>query len=139
MTVALIRPEHVDLAWPTLWPMLERAARRTPGRTEAEVRDCVDRDHAQLWAVIRHHEPVAAIVTQIVLVPVRHCCLWLIGGTRLREWAAEFMSIVEPWARDRDCRVIWGGGRPGWARIVRRMGGEPMDMPEGPGWARRII
>ncbi len=36
MTVVSVRSEHVDLVWPTLWPLLERAARRTPDLPEGK-------------------------------------------------------------------------------------------------------
>ena len=141
MTVSLIRAEHVDLVWPSLWPLLGRAARLPPGRSEAGVRAVVDRGDAQLWAVLKG-KPVAALTTQITLLPDRRCRLWLIGGAGMAGWAGELLAVIEPWARSHGCTWIWGYGRRGWKQIAQAMGGEPIDMPEAgniPTWGRRII
>lgn len=140
MRAVLIGPAHVPLAWPSLWPMLERAARRTPNLAESRVRKLIDGGEAQLWAIIDDGKPVAAVATQITLQPEKRCRLWLVGGTRLSAWAPAFLATVEPWARELGCVALWGTqSRAGWARIVRRCGGEKINTADGePAWARRI-
>src|SRR5689334_15806800 len=108
---------ELGLFWRHAWPLLERAATRTNGGTEEEVVTALLQGEAQLWAVFDGDRMAAAISTQITLLePEKGCRLWLVGacpeasrrGTRLDEWAREFMAKVEPWARSLGCTVIWG-------------------------------
>ena len=83
--------------------------------------------------------PVAAIVTQIQVGTEKSCLIWLVGGSRLREWAADFIAKLEDWARSLGCVALRGVGRPGWARIVKKFGGVSVDAVDGlPAWERRI-
>lgn len=140
MRVFLVRPERLVLAWSALWPLLEPAARRTRDLPEARVRQLVDGGEAQLWAIIENGRPIAAVTTQITLEPEKRCRLWLVGGSRLDEWAPTFLAALEPWARALGCVALWGAkSRAGWARIVRLFGGEEIKTADGnAAWARRI-
>lgn len=143
----------LHLAWPDLWPLLEPAVRRTPDKPDVLAR-LIARD-AQLWAVYDEDEAIAAIVTQITLLrrcaasegspseasegSERGCRLWLVGGSRMREWAADFLCKLELWARSLGCVALWGSGREGWDRIVKRMGGTSIGTIAGfPAWERRL-
>jgi hypothetical protein len=140
MTVS-IPLEHLPTAWPILWPLLEKAARRARPQavTEADVRSTVEGGHAQLWAILDKNQPIAAVTTQITLEPETRCRIWLVGGSRMGEWAGDFMAKIEPWARSYGCKAIWGTqSRAGWQRIVRLMGGEPIEAVEGLAWGRRL-
>lgn len=131
----------IDLAkaWPHLWPLLEPAASRSD-MTAHEVMLPILNGEAQLWAIRENGVPVAAVTTQITLQPERRCRLWLVGGSRMNEWAADFMTTIEPWARSLGCTAIWGTqSRKGWKRIVRLLGGEEFGLLNGiPAWGRRI-
>ena len=143
----------LHLAWPDLWPLLEPAVRRTPDKPDVLAR-LIARD-AQLWAVYDEDRAIAAIVTQITLLrpfgasegealrssagAEKGCRLWLIGGSRVRAWAADFLCKLELWARSLGCVALWGSGREGWDRIVKRMGGTNIGTIAGfPAWERRL-
>jgi hypothetical protein len=138
--IASIHLHALPFAWPVLWPMLEKAARRTPGITELDVRRTIESGHAQLWAIVENGQPVAAITTEVTLEPETRCRIWLVGGSRMTEWAPTFMAAIEPWARSLGCKAIWGTqSRRGWARIVKFMGGDEFGTLNGiPAWGRRI-
>jgi hypothetical protein len=140
MTVVGVHPGDLALFWPKIWPFLERAARRTNGGDEATVRGMIESGHAQAWCVLDETRYVGAVATQITLIdPRKGCRLWLVGGVRMNEWAAEFMEKIEPWARSLGCEVVWGvPSRAGWRRIVAAMGGEQIEMDGRPVWARRL-
>lgn len=144
MTVVGIQAGDLALFWPKIWPFLERAAKRTNGGDEATVRGMIESGHAQAWLILDASgaKPgfIAAVVTQITLLdPRKGCRLWLIGGTRMNEWAQAFLDRLEPWARSMGCSVIWGQpSRAGWRRIVAAMGGEQIEMDGRPVWARKL-
>ena len=139
MTTAAIDLALLDFAWPRLWPLLEPALLASAEEEKPDVKSLIIAGKAQLFAILEDGAPVAAVVTEITLVPEKRCRLWLVGGSRMREWAADFMASIEPWAKSWGCRAVWGTqNRPGWARIVRAMGGEQVETESGPVWLRRI-
>ena len=128
---------HLHLVWPDLWPLLEPAVKRSPDKPDVLAR--LIACDAQLWAVYDANVPVAAIVTQIQVGNEKSCLIWLVGGSRLREWATDFIAKLEDWARSLGCVTLRGVGRPGWARIVKKFGGVSVDAVDGlPAWERRI-
>jgi hypothetical protein len=140
MIVTAVPVRQLGLFWRHAWPLLERAATRTNGGTEEEVVGKLLQGEAQLWGVFDLDRMVAAVTTQITLLePEKGCRLWLVGGARMDDWAAEFMATVEPWARSLGCTVVWGTpSRAGWRRIVRLMGGEEIVMDGRSAWGRRL-
>jgi len=137
MTATGIPLRHLHLVWSDLWPLLEPAVKRSPDKPDVLAR--LIACDAQLWAVYDGPAPVAAIVTQIQIGGEKRCLIWLVGGSRLREWAADFIAKLEDWARSLGCVTLRGVGRPGWAQIVKKFGGVSVDAVDGlPAWERRI-
>jgi hypothetical protein len=137
MTATGIPLRHLHLVWSDLWPLLEPAVKRSPDKPDVLAR--LIACDAQLWAVYDGLAPVAAIVTLIQIGGEKRCLIWLVGGSRLREWAADFIAKLEDWARSLGCVTLRGVGRPGWARIVKKFGGVSVDAVDGlPAWERRI-
>jgi len=145
MTATGIPLSHLHLVWPDLWLLLEPAVKRSRDKPDVLARLlCHD---AQLWAVYDGDRPVAAIVTQIQIggpsaaqrSGEKRCLIWLVGGSRLGEWAADFIAKLEDWARSLGCVALRGVGRSGWTRIVKKFGGVSVDAVDGlPAWERRI-
>jgi hypothetical protein len=138
MSVGGIHLHALPFVWPTLWPMLEPVAKRVD-KTETDVRRAIESGYAQLWAVSEDGTPVGAVVTRITLEPEKRCLCWLIGGERTKEWAGDFLSRIEAFAREWGCVALWGAGRKGWARIVEPNGFVRVDDVDGlPTWERRL-
>jgi hypothetical protein len=119
-----IQTVDLHLAWPGLWPLLKPAYDYSPDKDDllAGIRE----RRFALWAVYARNIAVAGIVTRPVRDPTSgelHCHLWLVGGSRLYEWAGDFIAKLKPWAKAEGFTMITGNGRKGWDRIVRKFGG----------------
>jgi len=127
----------LHLVWHELWPLLEPAVKRSPDKPDVVAR--LIAGDAQLWAVYEGATPVAAIVTTIQVAEEKRCLIWLVGGSRLGEWAADFLAKVEAWARSLGCVALWGAGRKGWTRMAEKFGGRSIGIIDGQlAWERRI-
>lgn len=84
--------------------------------SEAELLDEIAAGRAQLWP-----GETAVIVTQCVAeTGGRALHVWLAGGD-----LAGVMALkpgVEAWGRAQGCHYVTIDGRPGWSRVLRRLG-----------------
>jgi hypothetical protein len=133
MTIGGISLRDLHVVWPDLWPLLEPAVKRSPQKPDVLAELLARR--ADLWAVYEHGRPLAAIVTQLQDGAEKSCCLWLIGGSRVKEWAPDFITALGAWARSTGCLSLWGNGRRGWTRMVKQFGAENIGTIDGaPAW-----
>ena len=142
----------LHLVWPDLWPLLEPAVKRSPDYSAGDragpdacpepaewVLAELIAHRADLWAIYEHGKPVAAIVTAVQHESEKRCLVGLVGGSRLRDWAGEFMATLEGIARTEGCAAIWACGRKGWARVAPLFGWERIADHNGQhAWQRRI-
>lgn len=123
-------------AWIALWPLLKPAYDKSPDKLDllAGIRS----RELQLWAVYAKDKPVAGIVSRLLREGTSgelHCHLYLVGGSHLSIWAPDFISKISTWAKAEGCSALTGNGRRGWARIVKRFGGEQVEDLQGmPCW-----
>jgi hypothetical protein len=131
MTAFAISLDALREVWPGLWPLLEPALKRSTDDPRPDVLADLFASRAQLWAIYENGKAVAAVVTRIQNDPEKRCLLWLIGGSRVGEWAPDFLARCAAWARSIDCVALYGAGRNGWARIVKKFGGESIEPING--------
>jgi hypothetical protein len=137
MTATGIPLRDLHHVWPELWPLLEPAVKRSAQKPDV-LADLLAK-RADLWAIYEDGSPVAAIVTQIQDGAERSCCLWLIGGSRVKEWLADFIAVIAPWARELGCVSLWANGRRGWTHWIRKFGAEDIGVIDGaPAWRLAI-
>lgn len=122
-----IDPMEIELAWPVLWPLIERAYRNSDEKpTPAEILARIRRNDLQAWMIYDRNMPVAGICTRLLRELTSgelHCHLWLIAGSRVSDWVPDFLPKLIAWARSEHCAAITGNGRKGWDRLVRQHGG----------------
>jgi hypothetical protein len=120
-----IPTRHLGRVWPLLWPLIKPVY-----EAQKDKRDLLAGIYGrelQLWGVWDYNGPLAGIVSTLVIVDStsgseKHCRIWLVAGVRMSEWADDFITKLIPWAKAEGCTCIDGAGRPGWARIMRRLG-----------------
>ena len=122
-------------AWPELGPLLERAIRSSPDKPDV-LAELLGR-RADLWGIYKEGKAVAAVVT--AKQEDGRCLAWLVGGSRMRDWAQPFLATLAVAARANGCWAIWGTGRPGWARVIPKLGFQRIADHDGrPAWEWRI-
>jgi hypothetical protein len=118
-----IPTRHLGQVWPDLWPLI-----RPVYEAQADKRDLLAGIYSRdlnVWAIVDNNKPIACIVARFYRAEtsselVAHC--WLIGGSRLSEWAEDFTTKFGDWARSEGACAITGTGRKGWARVAKRLG-----------------
>jgi GNAT superfamily N-acetyltransferase len=108
-------------AWIRCRPYVEAALARAGGTHCIEdVARLIGEGRAHFWPGRR-----CAVVTEFYDYPrLRACNLWLIGGD-LRELLA-MRPAIETWARAQGCtRILGGGPRRGWERVLGSLGYRP--------------
>jgi hypothetical protein len=135
-----IPTHHAHIAWPQIWPLIKPAYEKS--REKTDLLAGIVSNNLQAWAVYEHTIPVAGIVSRLLRpegTSSLNCRLWLVGGSRLSEWAPDFITKLIPWAKAEGCDRISGAGRKGWTRIVTQFGGKRVSDEDGePCWELRI-
>lgn len=138
-----IHPMYIELAWPTLWPFLQRALVHSDEKPEpAEILARIRANGLQAWLIYEKHIATAGICTKLLRDRTSghlECLLWLIGGARLSSWAPDFLSKLILWAKSEGCTSLSAGGRRGWGRWAERYGFEATVPRNGrPHWVRPL-
>lgn len=135
MMAAMIPLRRLHEAWADLGPLLEPAVASSADKPNVLAELMAHR--ADLWGIYEDGKALAAIVT--AKQDDGRCLVWLIGGTRMREWARQFLEALAEAARAAGCWAIWGAGRRGWARVMPKLGFERIDDHNGrAAWQWRI-
>lgn len=112
--------EMLDIAWPTLAPMVLKPLQRTGAdkcfSLENILQACREQK-MQLWTALVDDVPVAAFVTQIITFPRRQVFdVFLVGGEQMDDWIEKAWATLKAYAKDCHCDGIRGFGRPGWVK-----------------------
>lgn len=121
MDADLAGKETPDVAWNRCRPYVEAALTRAGGTHGlGDVARLIEQGRAHFWPGRR-----CAVVTEFYDYPrLRACNLWLLGGD-LKELLA-MRPAIEAWARAEGCsRILGGGPRRGWARVLEPLGYRP--------------
>lgn len=121
MDGALASRETAADAWARCRPYVEAALAEAGGTHGIDdVARLIAEGRAHFWPGRR-----CAVVTEFYDYPrLKACNMWLLGGD-LRELLA-MRPVIEAWARGQGCaRVVGGGPRRGWERVLRGSGYRP--------------
>ena len=109
-------PEHIPEVWDSAKGHLQRALDRGSRYTLSDIYDGLITSRMQLWVSFNWETRSieAALVTSI---QDGYCLLLACGGQNMREWA-QWLEIVEKWAREHGCEELRIYGRRGWAKVL---------------------
>lgn len=117
----LAPPETPADVWRRCRPYIEAALVRAGGTHGLDdVARLVEQGKAHFWPGRR-----CAVVTEFYCYPrLKACNFWLLGG-ELKE-LLQMLPVIEDWARAQGCtRMLGGGPRRGWERVLKPMGYRP--------------
>ena len=98
--------------------LLDRVLSREGDVAVTDVYRAVAVGDMQLWVVERDREVLAAVVTKLVVRPLRKVCQILyVGGSNMDDWL-HHLSDIEGWAAAEEATRIEVVGRKGWKRVL---------------------
>ena len=113
-----IHADKVDIVWPGVRPLIERALEYADGETHSDDVLCFIRERKmQLWAVFDGPAIIGASVTEIIKYTRKTSVrVAYLAGDNFTEWMAEFDDILAAWGREQKADSIEVVGRKGWGR-----------------------
>lgn len=117
--------DQVNGWWEVALPLMGTFFERVKGRYKPEhVLEALNSAMMQLWIVMQGHTVKAACLTEVMQFPnaKEFRIIMMVGADR--ELWTHFLSRLEEYARDIGCDKIIGIARPGWERIIDKMGYE---------------
>ena len=116
----------IDIAWPYVEPLLQRAMRYSDRKfdTQSIYEALIARD-MQLWvATTASQEIKACAITHIVDYPQKTVMIIMFAaGFQMDKWL-HFIHILKRYAQHNDCDSIEIYGRNGWAKKLAKYGYE---------------
>jgi len=140
LNFSVVPPQVVDVVWPQVKEMLERAVETTFGVYDIDsIYSGLRTGEYVLWVVMDETEPVAAITTRVCQYPSgkRGLAMDWIGGKRMAEWLPMAQETIQRYAKDNGCTHLEGYGRKAWGRALQKFGWKPdyiaykMDLNDG--------
>lgn len=116
----------VDVVWPDVAPMMQRAVDTSGERyTVQAVYEEIMAGNLALWIVMDDAKPIAALTTRVVDFPLKRTLSvdW-IAGERMAEWLPRVNELFTEYAKTYGCCQLEGRGRKGWLRELSKHGWE---------------
>jgi hypothetical protein len=125
--VAVWQVQHPMEVWSDVHRWLERAYDNDWSICSAsDVFNDILRKQAALWVVRIDGRLVGCFVTKIEYGSKgRGLNVVALGGEGLADWVESFDMAVTHYAKSHNCRLIAEMGRPGWIRVLGKLGWSP--------------
>lgn len=125
-----IQPHQLDATWPRVLPLIAEACKRGGDcHSPDDTLEALRAGRMQLWVAVSSEALDAVFVTRIVKHPGRTVAEVVIAtGSGYQDWYAQFLETVEAWARANGADRVRLVARPGWQRVVKHFGYEPLHV-----------
>ena len=123
--VRAVHPEHLDIVWPRVLPLIERALARGQGdeSTPEDVLSRLATGESQLWVVARESEITAAAVLSVMdSAKKRKLHIDILSGTDMPAWVDQLEDLFRKFKDRVDADCIEASCRPGLARVLSNRG-----------------
>lgn len=126
MIISLVPKEEVpniyDLVRDKLQPAIDAAGGRMEWNT---VLAEIGTGKTTLWAIAEDDGDIKAFaIFRVVQYPLKRALtVELLGGEGFRKkWGADFVDVINKWAKEFECDFIEAIGRKGWRRVLGEHG-----------------
>ena len=129
MSVSFVPPAALYSLADVVTPIIEKPLARMKLESMYKAVDIIDACIAgkmAMWIAGEKHslEGVAVTFMQTFPAGAKHLSLYLVGGKNMNNWFPALFAEIQKYAEKNGCTRIIGCGRPGWPRVMRRMGVE---------------
>lgn len=127
VSVHPVRSAAVGEIWRHIEPMIRAAVDEGPGdETVADILEKLARRDYQMWVVLLESEVAAVVVTSLRVAPRRKIVrIEYLGGQDADVWIQTLGDSLSAWAKANGCSHLEAGGRKGWMKLLKKIGGEP--------------
>ena len=128
MIVYKAEPQYIDVLWPYVGPLLNKALERTIGEISLEdIKELLKEQRQQLWIIVdeQEREIIGAFTTEIYIYPNQKHLRGHLWGTKkntLKKWMDVWSEPVEKFCKENKISHIETAGRDGWTRALRNKG-----------------
>lgn len=117
MKIFTIQPYEIADNWGWIESFLERVEEPVWGVDD--VRSALENCEAQLWGFGEDGKPLGIVVTRLGKIGETPSGLvWLAAGDRIECFVDVLRNYIEPWMREKGCKVVEINGRRGWKKIL---------------------
>lgn len=113
-----IKSTEVDSFWDKVLPLLRPALKLQKGHDEHTLLAGIKDKSFQLWIITADNEISAAIITEIVVYPLRKGLRFFLAGGKKAKETKLAIEYIESWAKSIGCTHSEIIGRKGWARLL---------------------
>ena len=128
MIVYKAEPQYVDVLWPYIGPLLNKALERTIGEISLEdIKELLKEQRQQLWIIVdeQEREIIGALTSQIYIYPnQKHLRIHLCGSkpNTMSKWLGVWEKPVREFCKENEISYIETAGRDGWTRALQSKG-----------------
>ena len=129
MIIYQVEPQHVDLIWSSVAPLLRKPLERGMGEVGLDnIKEWIKNQRQHLWLFLNEEEKkiVGACTTQIIIYPnAKHAQIHLMGADNntLKEWMEEWPPVATEFCKKNDISHIEVMAyRKGWERLLSNKG-----------------
>ncbi len=130
LMLAAIPATLVDVLWPQVEPIINRAVLRSNGDVTLDsLRADLKRGETLMVTVSRGTSIVAANILRVNTLESGKRILWIpiVAGDELEQWMERFLAIAHVIAAEYECEELRGiAVRGGWARKLKSEGWAPV-------------
>lgn len=127
--IAAIKPEVVHIIWPLVEGYLEKAIHHSNGELSIEgvLQQLID-EQMLLLVVYKDSSIIAAFVVEkrTFMTGKSVINILVLGGSDMDSWVSQAIDVVERLGVEQNCSEIYGIGRVGWAKFMKKKGFRPV-------------
>lgn len=130
--VTLVPHHYMGTIWNDVEKYLQKAVKRSKGRWTIDyLKNAIKKAEQELWVIFTEedNEIIGAATTEFVYYPnSKKVAVQYLGGENLPDWAWNYLTTVEAWAKDNKCDGIectarfgmWKWlGKSGWENLIQ--------------------